>query len=150
MPWSTITLQDVLDEFTPLETATLQALQGSTTPLPGILAKTLKKVRSAINAGGNQLDQTGLTVPDSLVDEVIAIARWRWLSSFPALKSLKTTERKEAADNAMKLLERLSSQDADRPRTELPAVVDATPVPLTQPSFGRVPHREFNKRNQDG
>ena len=150
MPWSTISTDDVLAEFTPVETTTLQGIQGAADALPGILDKVVKAARSQINAGGNQLDNTGLTVPDALVEQVIALARWRWLSSFPGLKFCKTPERKEAHDSAVALLKEISSQQPDRPRTELPALVDTAPVPLIRPVSGRVKLREFRKSEQDG
>jgi hypothetical protein len=107
-------------------------------------------VRGSIKAGGNQLDFTSdTTIPDQLADETIAIARWRWLSSFPALKAFKTDERKKANDDALALLERISSQSADRPRVELPAVADSTPSPLIAPNVKK-PCRQMSRRDQEG
>jgi len=150
MSWTTITTEDVLAEFTPVETATLQSIQGAADNLAGILTKAVKAARSQINAGGNQLDNTGLTVPDALVEDVIAVARWRWLSSFPALKTLKTAEREKAHRDAVALLKEISSQKADRPRTELPATADGAPMPLIQPRVGRPKLGQFRPRFEDG
>jgi hypothetical protein len=157
--WSEIKTADVLNEFTPAEKAMLENIQAGTGNLAGILAKVIGKVRGSIKAGGNQLDfTTNQTIPDQLADETIAIARWRWLSSFPSLKAFKTDERKKANDEALALLERISSQAADRPRVELPAITDTTPSPLIAPSFGTRPTRafpnppdlNFTSGNQDG
>jgi hypothetical protein len=150
MPWNEINDADVLSEFTPAEEAVLNNIQGGKGRLPGILSKVIGKVRGSIKAGGNQLDFTSeTTIPDQLADETISIARWRWLSSFPALKSLKTDERKKANDDAMALLERISSQAADRPCVELPYVVDVTPSPIIGPSVKK-PHRQMTRRDQEG
>jgi hypothetical protein len=148
MPWTTITANDVLTEFTPAETAMLQNIQGANTQLAAIVTKVVKGARSQINAGGNQLDQTGLTVPDALVEDVIAISRWRWLISFPTLKAMQTDARKNAATDAEARLRDIASQKADRERTELPPAVDTTPVPLVQPSTGNSKRKNF--RREDG
>jgi hypothetical protein len=77
MPWELISTNDVLDEFTAFEIALLNKLQGSTNTIPRILTKVVKKARGQIKAGGNQVDQSGLTIPDALTEDVIAIARWK-------------------------------------------------------------------------
>jgi hypothetical protein len=150
MAWNEITDDDVLNEFTPAEKAMLNNIQGGKGNLPDVLTKVIGKVRGSIKAGGNQLDFTSATtIPDQLADETIAIARWRWLSSFPALKAFKTDERKKASDDAMALLERISSQATDRPRVELPAVADTTPPPIIAPAVKK-PCRQMTRRNQEG
>ena len=149
MSWTTITSDDVLSEFTPIETAALQNIQGVTDNLDVIVTRVLKKIRSMIKGGGNQLDQTGNTIPDGLVEEAIAMARWKWITSFPALKFLASDARKTANDDAMERLQNIASQDPARERTELPVTADATPSPLPSPSFGKRPI-EFTRKNQDG
>lgn len=149
MPWTTINSDDVLDEFTPIEEAALKNIQGTADNLDNIIARVLRKFRSMINAGGNQLDQTGITIPDGLVEDAIAMARWKWITSFPALKFMATDARKAANDSAMDRLKDIASQKPDRERTELPAVVDTTPVPLIQPSISPRPRR-FGQPHEDG
>lgn len=151
MGWNTIATADVLAEFTAAEQATLNNIQGANTQLGTVLTKVIARVRSAINAGGNQVDQTSTTTtPDALNGAVIDIARWRWLNSFPALKAMQTPERKAAHDAGEARLRDISSQKPDRERTELPATVDTTPVPIIQPSMGHSKPIEFSPRNQDG
>lgn len=146
--WSEITTDDVLNEFTPAEQAVLNSIQGGTGNLAKVLTKVIGKVRSSIKAGGNQVDQSSETsIPDQLADETISIARWRWLSSFPALKSFKTDERKKANDDALSLLERISSQSNDRPRVELPPTPDTTTAPSTMPSVGNSKLKHFRREN---
>ena len=138
MPWTTIAASDVINELTPVEVTALQSIQGGSTNLGLILTKVVKQVRSQINAGGNQLDQTGLTIPDSLVEDVISMTRWKWILSFPALKFLATPDRKAANEAAETRLRNIASQQPERERIEFPAVTDATAVPLIQPSIQTV------------
>jgi len=126
MAWNSIAAADVLAEFTPVEQATLQNIQGATGNLAGILTNVVNAARGAIVAGGNQLDQAG-TIPDQLREDVIAIARWKWLISFPALKNLQTDQRKEAATEAQK---RIDGVSAGKPKIEIPANPIATKSPV--------------------
>lgn len=150
MAWRLISTDDVLSEFTPIEQATLQNIQGTADTLSGILERVIARVRGAIKAGGNQLDTSAISIPDQLVEETIAIARWRWLSSFPALKSLKTDDRKTAAADAEALLKEIASNTPNRPRVELPPVADATPAPSTMPSVGDSKRVNFTSTTEDG
>jgi len=129
MSWSILSTQDVLNEFTAAEQAQLQNIQGGTNELAAILDKTVKRVRSMIKAGGNMLDQSGITIPDQLAEETIAMARWHWLTSFPALKSLKTPDREKANADALVYLKEIASNAAARPRVELPEAPDTTAAP---------------------
>lgn len=147
--WNEITDADVLNEFTPAEKAMLNNIQGGAGNLALVLTKVIGKVRGSIKAGGNQLDpSSATTIPDQLADETIAIARWRWLSSFPALKAFKTDERKKANDDALALLMQISSQAADRPRVELPPTPDTSDAPSTMPSTGNSKLKHF--RHESG
>ena len=127
--WSSLSTQDVLNEFTTAEQVQLQNIQGGTNQLAVILDKTVRRVRSLIKAGGNMLDQSASTIPDQLAEEVIVITRWQWLSAFPGLKALKTDERRQAYADAQELLKEIASNKPERPRVELPAAPDATSAP---------------------
>lgn len=119
MSWNTIQEQDVLNEMTPVEVATLQGIQGAVDTLPGILANVVNAARGAIMAGGGQLDQPGL-IPDQLRPDVIVIARWKWLTSLPDLgEGFQSKQRKEAYDEAMKRLDGVSQ---GKPKIELPQI----------------------------
>jgi agmatine/peptidylarginine deiminase len=137
MSWNALSTQDVLNEFTAAEQAVLQNIQPGSNELAAILDKTVKRVRSMIKAGGNPLDQTGLTIPDQLAEETVAIARWSWLNSFPALKTLKTPERAEAAKQANLTLKEIATNKPERPRVELPAVPDTTSAPTNSVATAR-------------
>lgn len=131
MAWNQVKTSNVLDEFTPSEKAVLQNIQGSTAGLGNVLARVTSKVRGQIKAGGNQLDQSSQTsIPDQLVEEVIAITRWKWLSGFPALKILKTDDRKNAASEAEITLKDIASNSPNRARVELPESPDTTQSPV--------------------
>lgn len=134
MSWNPLASSDVLNEFTPVEQATLNGLQGAAGNLDAIVANVINAVRGSIVAGGNQLGPVA-TVPDQLRSEVIAIARWKWLASFPQLKSLQTDARRIAAQDAQALVNLVSSEKADRPRIEIPAAGTAV---ATQAPVGAV------------
>ena len=98
--WSTIISDDVLGEFTPVEAATLNGLQGVTDALPPIITRTINQIRKAYRDGGREVAFTDGTIPDSESGRAIAIARWKWLISFPKLKSMQTDERRKAWEEA--------------------------------------------------
>ena len=107
-----------MSELTPIESATIQGVQGADDKLAGILDNVINAARGAIVAGGGQLDQPGL-VPDQLRADVIAIARWKWLISLPDLgEGFQSKNRKEAHDDAQKRLDGVST---GKPKIELPA-----------------------------
>jgi hypothetical protein len=136
MSWKIIQSSDVEAELLPAELQQLNALEGATTLLDNILIKTINRVRGQIKAGGNQLDIAG-TIPDQLESEVIAIARWRWLISFPELESIQTPARQKAHDDAEAVLKEISSNRPERPRVELPAQPDTTAAPTNAVAVGR-------------
>ena len=145
MPWSTINTSEVMNGFTPGELATLSGIQGSADVLTEKLNLAVRAARGSIVAGGNPLDAAPDTIPDQLRNAVLDVARWKWLISFPTLKTYQTDARKSAAKDAEDLLNLIASQKADRPRVETP---DGT-SPLTSPSFC-TPTRVMSKENQEG
>lgn len=106
MSWIAITDIDVLDEITPAENATLKNIQGATDKLPRILQRAVGKFRGAILAGGMTLGAAD-TLPESIADDVVAFARWKFLTSIPQAKAMQTEERKLAWQEALKVLELL-------------------------------------------
>ncbi len=98
--WSTITSDDVLGEFTPVETATLNGIQAATDNLGNLIGRVVNQVRKAYRDGGREVAFTSDTIPDSERSRVIAIARWKWLISFPKLTSMQTDERRKAWEEA--------------------------------------------------
>lgn len=149
MPWDTLSDADVLAQFTPVEQATLMQIQANE-QLPAVLANVIRSTRGSVAAGGNPLGPPN-TVPDQLRSDVIAIARWQWLTSFPALKSMQTEGRKAAAASAQ---ERLDKVAAGTIKVEIPPNADATTVPTQRPSFPQrgltAPDRNFTDTTQDG
>jgi hypothetical protein len=143
--WRSISTNEVLAEFTPQETASLDRIQGVATSLAGILDRAVNSAWDSIRAGGNTAGPAG-TIPDQLRSQVITIARWKWLVSFPQLKMLQTDARKQAAKDAEDLLQLISSQNPDRPRVVGPDSAS----PLQSPSFSHGRHREFKQNTQDG
>ena len=102
----------VLEEFTPQEKAVLEAIQSATTPLASILGRAADRMRGACASGGYEVDATSGTIPPGFYSDVIAIARWNWLTALPAAaQSLRTDARKDAAEKAEKRLERVSMRE---------------------------------------
>jgi hypothetical protein len=126
MAWNTIATSDVLNEFTPAEQSALQSIQGASIDLGAILTEAVNAMQGAVLAGGNQVGQPG-TVPDQLRREVVAIARWNWLASFPTLKALQSDARKQAHDDAQKRLDDVSMR---RIKTEIPAQPQKLQAPV--------------------
>lgn len=139
--WSAITTADVLDEFTPQEQATLQNLQSANNTqqavaiLGRILTREVNAARGSIIAGGGRLDADGF-IPDQLRPDVIAIARWRWLISFPQLKVMQTKERNDAYNDARDTLKDVST---GKIKIELPAAATAenNPAPVNAVDVAR-------------
>jgi hypothetical protein len=109
--WITPTTNDVLSEFTASEAATIQNLQGSVSSnLGAILTRVIDKIRDAIIAAGKSTDpNSSTTIPRGLVDDAVAIARWRLLTSAPLLKQFQTDARKDANDKALAKLDAIAA-----------------------------------------
>lgn len=146
MSWSTIASDEVLEQFTPGETAVLEKIQGANDSLPKILARVVRAARGCIAAGGNPLDTASDTIPDQLRSDVIALARWQWLISFPALKSMQTKERNDAATAAQSRLDKIADGS---PKVELPPNATTAASPTQRPSFG-TRTRNFTSAAQEG
>ncbi|HEV2329244.1 MAG TPA: hypothetical protein VGY56_10690 [Verrucomicrobiae bacterium] len=126
MPWNTLATTDVTDQMTQGEVSALENIQGASTQLQAILTRVTNQAISQILAGGNPIGPTG-TIPDSVAQDIIAITRWRWLSSFPALRAFKTEDREKENDSAQK---HLSSIAAGKERTEIPANAQTIQAPV--------------------
>lgn len=109
--WITPTTTDVLSEFTASEAATIQNIQGTgSSNLQAILSRVIDKVRGAILAASKPVDTvSATTIPKGLVDDAIAIARWRLLISAPQLKVFQTDKREKANDDAVKKLDLIAA-----------------------------------------
>ncbi len=110
MAWNVLTSQDVLDEMSPGEVATIKAIQEAADLLPRFVQRAVNECRGAIAAGSYPLGPDA-TVPDGLHSDVIAIARWRWLISLPQLSKMQTKEREQAFKDAQAKLKQITQQD---------------------------------------
>lgn len=117
----------LIEGFNPSEQAALTAAAGAVDGMTTILTSAILEARGIVQAAGAATLPTDATaLPDSLRPHVIALARWRWLVAFPALKSLQTDVRKEAAEKAEEILGLVAT--GKRP-VEADAAADAvTPV----------------------
>lgn len=99
--WSQLDTAEVIGEFNPPEQAVLNRIRATEDdPLPGIIVRVMDQVRKAYRDGGRIVDVTEATIPDGEKPRAIAIARWKLLLAFPALKNLQTADRKSAHDDA--------------------------------------------------
>jgi phage gp36-like protein len=109
MSWITPTTADVTSEFTERELAVIQNVQGAiASNLSAILSRVVDEARDNIRSGGTTLDDTTTTIPRGLVNDVIAIARWRLLISMPQFKALQSEARKDEYDRAIKKMEAIA------------------------------------------
>ncbi len=98
--WSQLTTDDVLAEMVPAEKAMLTKLRGGLDQLADIVQRAIDQVRKSYRDGGRTLDSAEGTIPDGEKPRAIAIARWKLLISFPALKAFQTADRKSASEAA--------------------------------------------------
>lgn len=132
MSWEQLTTEDVLSEFTIAEASALRQLQGSGSGsglpflnIDEITARVIDEVRGYIEAGGYELDTISNTIPISLFEDGIAIARWRYLISTPSLKQLQTEDRRLSFEAAIAKLNLIAKgQFAVEPPT--PATIPRT------------------------
>jgi len=119
MSWEILTTEDVLSEFTLAEAASIRTLQGSGSGsglpfanIDFIVINVTDEVRGYIAAGGYALDLTSdpRTIPISLFEDAIAIARWRLLIATPSFRQLQTEERRLAFEAALKKLALIAAQ----------------------------------------
>jgi len=118
MSWEILTTEDVLSEFTISEAAAIRQLQGSGTgsgfPFANIdmkVSHVVDEVRGYIIAGGYAVDPIlDTTIPASLFEDAITIARWRLLIATPSFRQLQTEERRLAFDAAIKKLLLIAAQ----------------------------------------
>ena len=112
MGWNPIATDDVMSEFSQAEQSSLSGLgdvAGAAGDVTQILNNVIATVHDACLAGGNVVSIVAGTVPDQLRANVIAIVRWRWLSSSPLLDQFKTKDRESLYNDAMSRLEKVEA-----------------------------------------
>jgi len=115
--WEIFTTEDVLNQFTIAEAGAIRSLQGSGSgsglPFANIdakVARIIDEVRGYVASGGYELDDDPRTIPISLFEDAISIARWRLLIAVPSFKQLQTEERRQAFEDALKKLLLIAQQ----------------------------------------
>lgn len=109
MPWRAIAVTDC--KLTPVEIATLNNILGATTGLQTRLTDTVAEFIGAMIAAGYNVNNDG-TVPDQLRGHITSRATWLFMTDFAQLKSMMTDGRKEAAQKAEGMLEKIASRTA--------------------------------------
>jgi hypothetical protein len=148
MAWNTLSEADVQNYLLPDEQTILNAIQGSSSVLPTVMADVISQAQSQILAGGNQIGATG-TVPDQLKMPIIAIILWEWFTSLPKT-DLQSDGRKEKYDKAMERLSMITGSDPKREKIEIPASPQAVAGPTNRVSTVRRGQevRQFGKIGQ--
>ena len=121
MPWTQITIEDVLGEFSLQEQQSLIG-QNAVGALDGFIRKAVNSARGSMIAGGAPLGPPG-TLPESLIPDVIGVIRWRWLSSAPGLEQFKSKERADLYRDGRAALKDVS---AGQLKVELPDAAETT------------------------
>lgn len=109
MAWTTLTTDEVLQEFNSAEKSALDNTKGDDS-LPGIVSRVVSEFRDAIIAGGSAVGDTGM-IPEGLQGYAVALARWRFLLSLPKNSSIQTQDRKDAASRAQDVVDAIASGD---------------------------------------
>ncbi len=111
--WQVLAASEVLSELTTSERLGLQKLLGTAEPpASAIVERVIAEVRDYIRSGGYAIDESAdNTLPLGLHSDAIAIARWRYLISIPAAKTLQTDARKEAVEHALEKLAKVAAQE---------------------------------------
>ena len=129
-----------------LPITTPENIQGASNTLAGILDRTVRAARGAILAGGNTVSATDGTIPDQVRADVVAIARWKWLISFPAMRNMQTGERKQDASDAQARLDNIAN---GKPKVEAPTDPQAQTNLVQMPST-TARERDMEITDQDG
>lgn len=112
MPWISVTESDVKDrlsgpELTAYKTAALAT--GQTDPLPGIITQTVNEARGYIAACTQNKLGTGETIPDKLLQSVVAIVRYRLITRLPMNAGSLLETRRVEYDDAMRLMREVAA-----------------------------------------
>lgn len=120
MSWTTIHHDEVLQEFTPQEQLSINAVQGANIQLGKILGRVVNAWRGAISL--NQALGAFNTIPADVREDVIAETRWRWLISLPQLKALQTKERQGLYEDALAHLKEIRGGQQVESSSDTPGV----------------------------
>jgi len=136
MPWNPLTEDMVKKQILPDEITLLTAIQGGTDILASILPNVIAQLQAQILVGGNQIGPVG-TVPDQILQDAIALARWEWFSSLPNT-DLLSESRKAQKDRAEKHMEKIVTGEE---KVEIPAAPQVVTGPSHRVEIIRRGHR---------
>ena len=109
MSWRTISTTDC--KLTPVELAVLNNIQGAATGLQLRLTDTVAEFIAAMTAAGYNVNTDG-TVPDQLRGHILSRCLWLFLTDFAQLKSMMTDGRRDTANKAEAMLEKIAARTA--------------------------------------
>lgn len=110
MAWKALLPAEALAKFTASEVTLLQGVQGSTAGLANSLTVVINEWVATLNAANYPVVLNSNQVPDQLRRHIVAAAIWAWLRDFPKLAIFKTDDRKNAASDAEKVLEKIAAR----------------------------------------
>lgn len=147
MAWTTLTESQLEDILAEAEISALKDFLSETqeSPVPGILLNVTGLVRGKVAANKDNTLGAGDTVPATLVDAALTIARHRLLNRLP-IASLLTEGRRREYDDAMRILSDVASGGMAVEQPETPAD-EATPSPTPRWKARR---RKFKHWQEDG
>ena len=109
MAWRTVAITDC--KLTPVEQAVLNSIQGGTGGLQTRLTDTVAEFIGAMTAAGYNVKTDG-SVPDQLRGHILARCLWLFLTDFAQLKSMMTDGRRDTANKAEEMLQKIASRTA--------------------------------------
>lgn len=119
MPWLAFTAQNVIDQLSDTEhAAVVDALGGAVSKLDAVVSQVTAQIREDILAGDYALHANTDLIPGGLVNDAIAITRWKLLLSLPGCDHLQTDQRKEEYKASMDKLRLIA---AGKRKVEPPA-----------------------------
>ena len=117
MAWLTLTAADVTAQLSDAESSAVIAALGTSNKLPGLVTNVIQQIRGDIRAGGYAMDSTVTTLPSELLNDAVAVIRWKLLLSLPGCEYLMTPERKDENKEA---IAKFRSIAARKRQVELP------------------------------
>lgn len=110
MPWLAFTTSHVTAQLSEAEaTAVVAVLGGTTSKLDAVVAQVTAQIRDDILAGDYPLHATTTYIPGGLVNDAVAIARWKLLLALPGMEDLQSKVRENEYKEAMDKLKAIAA-----------------------------------------
>jgi len=107
--WTALTSADVRAQLSEAEAAAVEAVLAGTNKLDGLVAKVIAQIREDILAGDYPLHAAATYIPGGLVNDAVAIARWKLLLALPGYEDLQSKVRENEYKEAMAKLRTIAA-----------------------------------------